>query len=312
MSKFVITGGTGFIGANFVHSLLSAGEEVYLLVRKESKFWRVEAIKEKLNIFTVDLLDNIELIRIFKKIKPDIVLHFAAYGAYQGWQQEIKQTIETNILGAINLMNAAMEVGARGFINTGSSSEYGIKNKPLEEKDIPEPTNLYGVTKVAATLYGQMLAKEKNFPVVTVRPFSPYGPFEEKKRLIPTVILSFLKNTELNLSRPSSVRDFIYIDDLIGGYLEIIKNVETLKGEIINIGTGIQHSVEEVISAVKEIVGHEVKVNYGKFPVYQHEPDMWVADISKAKRILQWEPTFSLKRGLEADVNWFRKNLDLY
>jgi len=121
-----------------------------------------------------------------------------------------------------------------------------------------------------------------------------------------------LKNRELNLSSATSVRDFVFIEDIISAYLTIIKNVHKAKGEIFNIGTGAQTTIGELVNIVKKISNSNVAPKYNQIKQAQFEPKSWVADISKIKKILNWKPKYNLKKGLEADIKWFKKNLNLY
>lgn len=316
--KVLITGGAGFIGANFVYKFLEMGYSVNIFEIKEADLWRLEkALKnpknsKKIEIHSPNLLNYNETEKIIKKIKPDIVLHFAAYGAYQNFQQEISATVDANIKTTINLADACQKADVKCFINTGSSSEYGIKEKPMKETDILEPDNLYGITKSAGTFYCQMLAKKSGFPCATIRPFAVYGYFEEKKRLVPTIINSCLKNNELKLSNPESVRDFIFIEDLISGYLSAVKNIDRIKGEIFNLGTGKQNKIRDVVKIVKKITESMAEPAYGQIKIVQTEPKKWEADISKAKKLLEWRPKYNLEEGLKKNINWFKSNLNLY
>jgi nucleoside-diphosphate-sugar epimerase len=247
-----------------------------------------------------------------KKLNPEIILHFAAYGVYQAKQQDIKETIDVNLLGTVNLVNACSRIKFECFINTGSNSEYGIKEKPMKENDLLEANNLYGVAKAASTLYCQYEAKKLNLPIVTTRLFAPYGYFEEKERLIPTIIKSCLENSELNLSSSGSVRDFIFIEDIIRAYLAIIENIRKVGGEIFNVGTGVQTTIDGLVNIIKKITCSTIKPKYGQMKPVQVEPKNWLADISKIKKILNWQPKYNLKEGLEKDVKWFKENLHLY
>ena len=310
--KILITGGAGFIGANFVYKFLELGYNVTVFERKGTNFWRLKKITSKIKIYSPDLTDYAKTEACLKKIKPEVVLHFAAYGAYQSRQQNVTLTIDTNIISSINLINACNNIGVECFINTGTNSEYGIKNKPMKETDVLESDNLYAITKSAVTLYGQMVARKYNFPIVTMRPFAVYGYFEEKERLIPTIIQSCLTGNALKLSRPDSVRDFIFIEDLINGYLAAIKNIKKIRGEIFNLGTGKQYSIQQVVATVKKITNSNIKPRYGTMKKAQTEPKTWIADISKAKKILQWKPRRTLEQGLKKDIEWFKRHLSFY
>jgi len=310
--RVLITGGTGFIGSNFVYKFLDLGYDVHLIVRPESNFWRIEPIKKKVKLHYINLTNTEDVNKFILNLKPQIILHFAAYGAYQSKQQDVKLTIDTNLLGTVNLVNALSKIKFDCLIYTGSSSEYGIKNRPMKESDILNPVNLYGITKAAATMYCQYMSKKLDLPIVIMRPFAVYGYFEDKDRLIPTVIKACLTNTELNLSTSYSVRDFIFIEDIIDAYLKAINSIQKIQGEIFNLGTGEQTEIAQIVNFVKQFAHSLIEPHYGKVMPAQIEPKTWIADILKAKKLLNWQPKYDLGVGLRKDVEWFKKNLFLY
>lgn len=312
MKKVLITGGAGFVGANFVHKFLALGHEVFVVERRGANLWRLEKVKSNIKIYFLDIADSVQIERCVQEIKPEIVLHFATYGAYQRFQQDVKTTIDTNLTGTIHLLNACLKANVACVINTSSSSEYGIKEMPMKEDDVLEPNNLYGITKSAATYYATIMAKKMNLPVVTTRLFSVYGPLEEKERLIPSIVLSCINNKDLALSKPTSVRDYIFIDDVVDAYCALINNIHKVMGEVFNIGTGNQSTIAEVVTLVQEITGSSVTPEYDKITVAQTEPVSWVANTSKMESALHWKPTHSLKEGLKKNVAWFKDNMPLY
>ena len=311
-TKVLITGGTGFIGSNFVYKFLELGCEIHLIVRSNSNFWRIKPVKNKIKLHYINLFYKEEVEKFITTLKPQIILHFAAYGVSSRERQDSKKMINTNLIGTINLVNACKKISFDCFINTGSSSEYGIKDKPMKEKDLLEPVNLYGITKAAATMYCQYIAKTYNLPIVTLRLFNVYGYFEEKQHLISTVIQSCIENTQLKLSSPKSIRDFIFIEDIIDVYLKVISNISKIKGEILNIGTGQQTSIIRIVKLVNEITQSKVMPEDNQAKPTQIESQKCVADISKVKKTLNWQPKYNIKKGLKKDISWFKKNLYIY
>ena len=307
MKKVLVTGGAGFIGANAARAFLAPGYETHVLERAGCDLWRLEDIKEKVGIHVVDITKHEELESFIASLKPDIILHFASYGANLRTQQDIEQTIDANLLGTINLLRACSAVGFEALIHTGSSSEYGIKEIPMKETDLLEAHNLYGMTKAAATLYCQSAAKKQGLPIAVMRPFAVYGPFEEQTRLIPTLIMSYLKGESPKLSSPGSVRDFVFVEDLVSSYEAAVGRIQEVKGEIFNVGSGMEYNVGKVAGMVKQIVGSELEPEYGQVKPNQEEPSHWVADITKAKELLGWEPRYTFEKGLEKTVAWFRE-----
>lgn len=307
VKRVLVTGGAGFIGANVVRAFLGQEKEVHVLEYPGCNLWRLDEIKEKISIHAVDIAHYEELESYIQSIKPRLILHFASYGAYQGTQRDIQKTIDTNLLGTINLVRACERAGFEAFLHTGSSSEYGVKEKPMKESDVLQAHNLYGMTKAAATLYCQAAARKQGLPIAVMRPFAVYGPFEEQTRLIPTLVMSYLRGESPKLSSSSSVRDFVFVEDLIAAYQAGIEHIQEVKGEIFNVGTGAEHTVQEAAEAVKRIVGSELEPQYGQVKPNQEEPKHWVADISKTKGLLRWQPQHTLGEGLGKTLEWFRE-----
>lgn len=312
--RILITGVTGFVCACLLHRLMNDGfSNISIIIRKTSNIWRIKDVMDEVKVYYSDLLDLEKLEKVVSQVKPEIIYHLATYGAYPGFQEDIKRIYETNLFGVINLLNASAKVGFECFVNTGSSSEYGEKKEPMAETHLLEPNSDYGVSKASATLYCQNFARQHNLSIVTLRLFSPYGYYEDQNRLIPYVILSCLLGKDPELSSPDSVRDFIFIEDVVESYTKVIqKNSQNISGQIFNIGSGKQYSIDEVVSTIIKITGDKAKPKWNSVFNPRSEPDMWVADISKAKDILNWSPRYSLEEGLRKDIEWFKKNLYLY
>jgi nucleoside-diphosphate-sugar epimerase len=293
-----------------MHNFINGNREVHIIKREQSNIWRIKDILNRALIHNVDIIDNVNLEKLIKDIKPDIVFHTATYGGYP-FQKDIEKIIQVNIIGTENLVNACSKVGFDIFVNTGSSSEYGLTSKPMLETDLLEPVNDYGAAKAAATLFCQAKAKSEGLPIVTLRLFSPYGYYEELTRLVPSAIRSCLLNESPKVSSPNSVRDFIFIEDVIDAYMKIIEMLD-VSGQIFNIGYGQQHSVDYVVNKIIELIGNKVKPKWGIIPKRLNETTFWQANISKSKDILKWEPKYSIDEGLKKTIEWFRENIHLY
>lgn len=305
----IVTGATGFVGSHLLRRLLNEEAQIHTFVRRSSNLWRIDNIKDRLALHEVSLNDTNLLYKTIESIKPDYVFHLATYGGVGG-QADNQQIIDTNYLGTVNLLNACNKTGYGGFINTGSSSEYGIKDEPMREEMLPEPYNTYGATKAAATIYCQSQAREKGLPITTLRLFSPFGPYDEPNRLISYVIKSLLKNEEIKLSSKSYVRDYIYIDDVIESYMAVIR--QKSYGKVYNIGSNRQHSVEQVFNTAAKILGSSAKPVWGEFRPRINEPKIWIADISKAQNELNWAIKTNFEKGMKETISWMKENLRYY
>lgn len=309
--KILITGATGFIGANLVRYFLKKQARVNIIIRKASDEWRIKDIIKNTSVYSVDLLDNQNLSRAVLHIKPEIIFHTAAYGVYIS-QQDARTVFETNFLGTVNLINASRNINFELFVNTGSSVEYGIKSKAMIETDFPQPLTNYGLSKAAATLYCQAVAKREKKPIVTFRLFSPYGYYEHSSRLMPSVIKACLKSESPKLSSRAYVRDFIFIEDVINAYERAFDKKDKVCGEIFNIGYGRQYSIKEIVDKIMRISGNKKKPKWNYLPNPRFEPSSWRANISKSAKILNWKPKYSLEEGIKKNIGWLKENLPLY
>jgi len=308
--RVLLTGSTGFIGANLMRKAIEIGADVHILTRKSSDIWRIRDKLGKVRQYQVDLSVYEDLVPVISDIEPDIIYHTAAYGGNPS-HRDFKKIIESNYIGTANLVNACKRVDFELFVNTGSSSEYGVKASPMKEDDLLEPVNDYGVSKSAATMYCQFAARKEQLPIVTLRLFSPYGSFEGSTRLVPSVILDCIRGINPKITSLSFVRDFIFVQDVTDAYLNAL-DASKIGGEIINIGSGKQHSVGDVVNKIIELTGDGVVPETGGAPRWPIEPERWEADITKAKKLLSWEPKYDLTSGLEKSVKWFKENVDLY
>lgn len=304
-SRVLITGGAGFIGTNIINKLLNLGcKNINLIIKDSTNLARLTNVITKINLHKVDLLDKNKLHKVIRKINPSIIIHLATYSSYRD-QEAASQMIETNITGTLNLLTASKDINYDIFINTGSSSEYGIKNEPMSEKDYLEPISFYAATKASATYLCQVFAREYKKPIVTLRPFSVYGPYEESKRFIPTIIRAVIKNEPIKLTSGAQRRDFIYIEDVVDIYIKTLSFGKKLSGQILNMGTGIEYTNSEVVQALFKVVNQKAKIENGSFPRRLWDTSHWIADISKIKKYLNWKPKFTLEEGLKKTYEWY-------
>lgn len=303
--KIAITGGAGFIGSNLVRKLLLLRYDLNLLTRQSTDLWRLKDIISDIKIHKTDILDQQSLSKVIGKINPSVIIHLATYSSYRN-QKDYKQMVEANIKGTLNLLSASKDIDYDIFINTGSSSEYGIKNNPMRETDLLEPISFYAATKASSTLLCQVFAKEYKKPIVTLRPFSVYGPWEEKDRFIPTIIRALIKGETIKVTPGKQRRDFIYVEDVTDIYIKTILKGKSLSGQVLNMGTGKEYANDEVVKALFKTISKKVQVEKGGFPKRVWDTPHWVADISKTKKLLNWEPQFTLEEGLKDTYLWFK------
>lgn len=306
----LITGSSGFIGSNITRRLVEKSNNVNIILRKSSDIWRIKDIINQVKYHEVDITNKIKLSNIVEKIKPQKIFHLATYGAYA--HQSNKKKIKNNIVdGTINLLDACLTNNFMMFINTGSNSEYGFSNKKMSEDQVLNPNSYYGIYKATSTMICKKIASEKKLPIVTIRPFHVYGPYEEKSRLIPTLIKYLLNNKCPPLVSPQISRDLIYIDDVIDFYLKI-SNSRKVNGEIFNIGSGKSYSLKKIFNKVRQITKSNIKPVWSTMQNRSWDQEIWVSNMNKSEKVLNYKSKISINVGMYRTVNWIKKNKIFY
>lgn len=310
--RVLVTGATGFVGANLVRHLVRKNLEVHVFARSESKLWRLDSLQKKIITHNVNIFDYAEVEAALEKIQPQTVYHLLAYGTYP-FHKDDELVIRTNIGGSVNLFRAAQVVKSiKVIVSTGSSSEYGVKTEPMKEGDRPEPNSLYGVAKLSQSFFGQYFSRFGQVPIITLRLFSAYGPYEEPGRLFPSIVTSFIKKEPLKLSSPMIRRDFVYIDDVVRA-MEMAGGRPDLGGEIFNIGFGQDHSIKEMTEVAEKVFKTEIPILWGAAPTRSFDTNnRWQADLRKVEKMLKWKPRYSPAEGFQKSLKWFRDNLKFY
>lgn len=310
VKRVLITGASGFVGACLARRLLKEKHSIHIITRNTTNLWRLRDVVKDIEIHNIDLIDSEKIAKLASDISIDQVYHLATYGGYY-YQNSVEDVINTNVVGTWNLFREFSKKGIEMFINTSSSSEYGEKYVPMFEEMRVVPNNMYGASKAAGTILCSTYASINKIPLVTLRLFSPYGYYDAKTRLIPTIISSCLLDKELKLSQKDSKRDFVFIDDVIEAYLAASKLVSSY-GEIFNIGSGIQYTTEEIVNNIMNLIGKNAKISWEPNLDRQYEPLMWVSNNKNAYEKLKWSPNVEISIGLNNTINWFRENLQLY
>lgn len=279
-SKIAVSGSSGFIGSHLVRLLRSMGNFVYTISRDELEHGS----------------------RNLKALKPDYVIHLAAYGNHYG-QTEKLECLKSNVEYLGKLLSLTEHSGRKLFVNCGSSSEYGYKNHPMREDESLEPNGNYALTKAMGTLIAGDYARSRNQKVLTIRPFSVYGPGEAEHRFIPTVIRSLVTGEAISVHTEPK-HDWIHVEDFCAG---IIKAMETNTTGILNIGTGVQWTNGEIVSTLEQISGKMITLNGATITKRPNDTILnWVADNSKLRGI-GWVQQHDIASGLIDTYRHYKK-----
>ena len=307
MKRVLITGASGFIGANLTRRLLQDGHEAWLLLREDHQPWRVDEIVSVCHVVKGDVADRDAVRRAFTEAKPEWVFHLAAYGAYSN-QTGFEKMAAVNLVGTAALLDASVATGVECFVQSGSSSEYGYKAAAPRESDVLEPNSHYAITKAAATHYCKLTACESGMKAITLRLYSIYGPWEEPSRLIPSLLIHCLRGALPPLVSPRIARDFICVDDAVDAFMRVASTSGLPTGAIYNVASGVETTLEQLIGEARELFGITEKPAWGSMPDRAWDTDRWVGDASAIHEATGWRAETALHEGLLHTVHWLRSN----
>lgn len=298
----VVFGAGGFIGANLVRRLLNYRKDVYAVTSKPFVPWRLDDISPK-HILHCNIIKKDQLEKLFSDYSFKTIFDLAAYGAYSK-QADVDLIYETNFLGLLNLLETSSRYSIKAFVHAGSSSEYGL-NAAAPKEDAPLlPNSHYAVTKASAAHMIKYYGTLKEMPVVNLRYYSIYGPYEEPDRLIPVIIAKGMKGEYPPLVQPDISRDFVYVDDAIYATLLSATNIGNIKGQSLNIASNKKTTIREIASTAKDLFTINGEPQWGEMPNRKWDLKEWYGDATLAKQLLNWQSETPLKEGLKLTHEW--------
>ena len=314
-----MTGAEGFIGSHLVESLRAAGHEVVAYILYNSfgtSGWLGRddvATTEEIRIIAGDVRDADSLQSAFAG--HDAVIHLGALIAIPYSYQAPRSYIETNVIGTMNVMEAARRAGVSRVVHTSTSEVYGTAQYvPIDEKHPLVGQSPYSASKIGADQVAHSYWSSFGVPVTTVRPFNTYGPRQSQRAFIPSVIVQLLSGVEsISLGSLSPTRDLTFVTDTAEGFRTVAEGTGGL-GEVFNMGSGFEISMGEVVDMLCEISGRKVAVTEDPARVRPENSEverLW-SDSSKIESAFGWKPAHAgrdgLYRGLEKTYAWFRNN----
>jgi dolichol-phosphate mannosyltransferase len=295
------------VGANLVRRLLEDGHRVVAAIRPGADRWRLDEVAGDVELAEVDIRSSESVEALVSRAQPEWLFHLATYGAYS-WQDDVRQMHDTNVVGSVNVLRAARSADVVALVGAGSSSEYGLKDHPASELERLEPNSEYAVTKAAAGHLAAHYGRALGMPSVWLRLYSAYGPFEDPRRFVPTLLTSALAGRLPPLVAPETARDFIHVDDVCAAFVAAAGEAERTAGEVFNVGTGVQSTVGDAVAIVKTLLDVEEEPRWHTHAARAWDTDSWQADVSKISDRLGWSATHDLRSGLTASLHWLQEH----
>lgn len=302
--RTLVTGANGFVGANLTRRLLHDGHDVAVLVRPGSSGWRLEDIKSDIVVHEADIRDRCGVVRAVEAAKADWVFHLAAHGGYS-WQADMRDVVETNVLGAMNVLEASLASEFDACVVAGSSSEYGFKEHPHVETDNLEPNSFYAVTKASAGMLWRYVGRSTSRPIRILRLYSVFGPWEDPRRLLPTLIVRGLGGQFPPLVEPDTARDYVYIDDAVDAFVAAAASRTIEPGAVFNVGTGVQTTLKDVVALTARVLDIKAEPQWSTMRSRQWDTAAWTADVRAIRDALGWQPRRTFEEAFRCFVDWF-------
>jgi NAD dependent epimerase/dehydratase len=316
--KVLVTGAGGFIGSHLVEKLTELGAKTYAFVRYNSRNDRgllellPEDIQDHIEVILGDLRDPESVKSAVKN--SQIIFHLGASIAIPYSYVNPRDAVETNVIGTLNILNSAREYEIERVIQTSSSEVYGTaRYSPIDENHPLQAQSPYAASKIAADKLAESYFLSYDLPVSILRPFNTYGPRQSARAVIPTIIIQALKFDSINLGSLHPTRDFNYVDDTVNGFIKIAESSLTI-GEVINVGTGKEISIGDIVEKILSLTGKKLEIisDDKRIRPPASEIGRLIADYSKAKKLMNWEPKVPLDEGLKRTIDWFSNFLDRY
>jgi NAD dependent epimerase/dehydratase len=323
--KILVTGADGFIGSHLTEELVRQGHDVraFVLYNSFNSWgWLDESdaeVRKSIAVFSGDIRDPHGVKQAMKGC--DVVLHLAALIAIPYSYHSPDTYVDTNIKGALNIVQAARELGVAKVVHTSTSEVYGTARfVPITEEHPLQGQSPYSASKIGADQIAMSFYTSFNTPVSIIRPFNTYGPRQSARAVIPTVITQIASgHKKIRLGSLHPTRDFNYIKDSVRGFLAVAESDRSV-GEVINIGNNFEISIGDTVKLISEIMGAAIEIETDEVRIRPEKSEverLW-ADNAKAKKLAGWEPQYAgiegLRSGLRETVAWFREpgNLKAY
>jgi dTDP-glucose 4,6-dehydratase len=304
LSKILVTGGAGFIGSEFVRQAVTQGYRVIVVdaLTYAGDLKRLDEVKRRYKFYKADIACKDSVGAIFKKEKPDVVVHFAAESHVDRSIQDASPFINTNVLGTQILLDISRKYKIKRFVHMSTDEVYGeIKSGRFTESSPLAPNSPYAASKAAADLLVKSYVRTYGFPAVIARASNNYGPWQYPEKLIPVIILKACKGDEVPVyAKGANVREWLYVADCARAIFLILK--KGLLGEVYNIGSGHERSNLVTVKSVLRLLGKPERL----IRFVQDRPGhdfRYSLDCSKI-RSLGFRPQWNFESGMKKTVSW--------
>ncbi len=315
--KVLVTGAGGFIGSHLTERLFELGAKVRAFVRYTSRAdegfikYFSDDLRKHMDIVYGDIRELETVVKAMDGV--DIIFNLAALVGIPYSYIHPQEVIETNTIGTLNILMAARDICVEKLVQTSTSEVYVTAiYVPINEDHPKQPQSPYSASKIAADAIALSFYHSFDLPVAVIRPFNTYGPRQSDRAVIPSIISQALTKDRLTLGNTTPTRDFTFVTDTAEGFIEVAESESV--GMEINIGSGQEISIEDLIRKIISLVGRDIVVEHDKERVRpaHSEVERLCADNTWARNVLGWSPKVSLTHGLEETISFIKSNPGFY
>jgi len=314
----LVTGAGGFIASHLVERLVKEGARVRAFVRYNSR-----NDLGMLRLIAPEALSQIEIVygdlRDMEAVREaargaDTIFHLGALIAIPYSYVHPREVIDVNVMGTLNVLMAARDLGVRRVVHTSTSEVYGTAQYvPIDEAHPLQGQSPYSASKIGADRIAESFYRSFETPVATIRPFNTFGPRQSARAVIPTIITQALTRDEVKLGSLEPSRDFTFVADTVDGFMRIAA-ADNVLGQEINLGNDNTIRIGDLVEKIFGIIGKTPKVTTDPQRIRPNKSEvlkLWASN-QKARELMGWEPRVSLDEGLCATIEWLSAHLDLY
>jgi dTDP-glucose 4,6-dehydratase len=317
--KVLVTGADGFIGSHLVEGLVAEGAEVRAFVYYNSfgsAGWLDETnaeTRKTVQLFAGDIRDAG---RVHEAVADrEIVFHLASLIGIPYSYVAPQSYIETNVGGALNVLNACRRAAVERLVHTSTSEVYGTAQYvPMDEKHPLQGQSPYSASKIGADMLAESFHRSFGVPVAIIRPFNTYGPRQSARAVIPTILSQLLRGAgQLRLGSLAPVRDFNFVLDTVAGFLAVASSPAAV-GRVVNVGSGQGVSIAELLELIFEVVGRRAEVlsESARIRPENSEVDRLICNAALAEELTGFKSRYDLKEGLRLTARWVESNLESF
>lgn len=314
--KVLVTGAGGFIGSHLTERLAELGATTRALVQYNSRghcgWLEHSPLHNQIEVIAGDVRDAGSVRQAMRDV--DVVFHLAALIAIPYSYQAPNSYVETNIIGTLNVLQAAREMGTARVLHTSTSEVYGTARQvPILESHPLQGQSPYSASKIGADKLAEAFHLSFNVPVVTVRPFNTFGPRQSARAVIPAIITQALAGQTVKLGKLTPTRDLNFVSNTVDGFLAAAAAPAAI-GQTVNLGSGREISIGNLVSLIGRLMDCPMLVaqDEQRLRPEKSEVERLLADNTLARTLLGWEPLVTLEAGLTRTIEWLRSNQDKY